>query len=133
MGKIWHVIRRTIFWAYERGTWQYDLLVIAIVLFVFLAPRSWFRDQPRESQPAQSANVQLLSEDADLGTKTYRVDVSAVGGLAVKQRTPELERKAHDFLRNSVPELKSRSFRIERIEAVVGNDGAVLYYSVQVK
>ena len=39
-------VRRTAFWAYERGTWQYDLLVLAILAFIFLSPRGWFNDRP---------------------------------------------------------------------------------------
>ncbi len=50
LAKIWRkvklVLTRTIFWAYERGSWQYDLLVLAILLFIFLSPRSWFNDRP---------------------------------------------------------------------------------------
>jgi len=133
MNRIWLVIRRTVFWSYDRGTWQYDVLVVAIVLFVFLSPRSWYHDEPQAVEQSASAGVQFLREDLDLGTKTYRVDVAAVGGLEVKQRTPELERKAHDVLRNSVPELKARNFRIERIETVLSDNGSVLYYSVRVK
>jgi hypothetical protein len=45
-GKIKLAIGRTIFWAYERGTWQYDLIVIAILAFIFLTPRAWFNDRP---------------------------------------------------------------------------------------
>ena len=26
---------RTVFWSYERGTWQYDLIVLAILAFIF--------------------------------------------------------------------------------------------------
>lgn len=39
-------ILRTVFWAFERGTWQYDLMVIAILAFIFLSPRVWFNDRP---------------------------------------------------------------------------------------
>jgi hypothetical protein len=39
-------ILRTVFWAYERGTWQYDLMVLAILAFIFLSPRIWFNDRP---------------------------------------------------------------------------------------
>jgi hypothetical protein len=39
-------ILRTVFWAYERGTWQYDLIVLAILAFIFLSPRPWFNDRP---------------------------------------------------------------------------------------
>src|SRR5579864_8158711 len=40
------VVSRSIFWAYERGSWQYDLIVIAILSFIFLTPRAWFNDRP---------------------------------------------------------------------------------------
>ena len=39
-------IKHTLFWAYERGTWQYDLLCLAILAFIFLSPRGWFNDRP---------------------------------------------------------------------------------------
>ena len=48
--RIWEKIKlgilRTVFWAFERGTWQYDLMVIAILAFIFLSPRVWFNDRP---------------------------------------------------------------------------------------
>jgi len=40
-------ITRSVFWAYERGTWQYDVLVLAILLFIFLTPARWFQDRPQ--------------------------------------------------------------------------------------
>jgi hypothetical protein len=43
-------IKRFVFWEYKRGSWQYDVIVIGILAFVFLTPRSWFKDQPRENQ-----------------------------------------------------------------------------------
>ena len=39
-------ILHTVFWAFERGTWQYDLMVLAILAFIFLSPRNWFNDRP---------------------------------------------------------------------------------------
>ena len=38
------VLWRALFWTYERGTWQYDLWVIAILAFVWLTPPSWLHD-----------------------------------------------------------------------------------------
>jgi hypothetical protein len=50
LGGVWEKIKlgilRTVFWAYERGTRQYDLLVLAILAFIFLSPRGWFNDRP---------------------------------------------------------------------------------------
>jgi hypothetical protein len=40
-------VKRFILWDYRRGVWQYDLMCALILLFIFLAPREWFRDQPR--------------------------------------------------------------------------------------
>jgi hypothetical protein len=45
-GKIKLGIKRSVFWAYERGTWQYDLMVLAILAFIFVSPRAWFNDRP---------------------------------------------------------------------------------------
>jgi hypothetical protein len=39
-------IYRGLFWTYERGTWQYDIMVALILAFIFLTPREWFHDQP---------------------------------------------------------------------------------------
>ncbi len=38
------VIWRALFWTYERATWQYDLMVIAILAFVWLTPPEWLGD-----------------------------------------------------------------------------------------
>lgn len=40
----WH---KLLFWEFRRGSWQYDLVVLAILAFLFLTPRSFFKDTPR--------------------------------------------------------------------------------------
>lgn len=37
---IWHAL----FWTFDRATWQYDLMVIAILAFVWLTPPAWLND-----------------------------------------------------------------------------------------
>ena len=37
---VWHAL----FWTFERATWQYDLMVIAILAFVWLIPPGWIGD-----------------------------------------------------------------------------------------
>ncbi len=50
LGKVWFRIKlvatRSIFWSYERGSWQYDVIVAAMLAFIFLSPRAWFNDRP---------------------------------------------------------------------------------------
>ena len=38
------VLWNAFFWTYERTTWQYDLMVIAILAFVWLTPPDWIGD-----------------------------------------------------------------------------------------
>ncbi len=38
------VLWNAFFWTYERATWQYDLMVIAILAFVWLTPPDWLHD-----------------------------------------------------------------------------------------
>lgn len=41
--------RRLIFWDFARASWQYDVVVALILVFIFATPRDWFRDQPKAS------------------------------------------------------------------------------------
>jgi len=40
-------IKNVLLWSYERGSWQYDVLCLLIVLAVFLVPGSYFGDRDR--------------------------------------------------------------------------------------
>ena len=43
---VWHAL----YWTFDRATWQYDLMVIAILAFVWLVPPGWIGD-PAASGP----------------------------------------------------------------------------------
>jgi len=57
-------IKRSILWDYPRASWQYDVMVAVILLFIFATPRDWFRDQPRASSvvmlPATHGSMQAF-------------------------------------------------------------------------
>ncbi len=46
MGRISERVSSVVFWSYDRGTFSYDIMCAAILLFVFLTPSSLFHDQP---------------------------------------------------------------------------------------
>jgi hypothetical protein len=133
MRTLWRSVVRTIFWSYERGSWPYDLMVLAILAFVLLTPRGWFHDQPQNAALA-AADIQLLTQDDADRTRIYRLNA---GLLPVPKRasryTPELEREIHEILGKSVDDLKGLTFQITNIRPVGGDDGAVLYYDVELK
>lgn len=132
MRTLWHGLGRIVFWSYERGSWPYDVMVIVIVVFVLLTPRSWFHDQPQYGAAAASG-ISLVSADSTEQTRTYRIDAKL---LAPEKRatkpTPELERETHEILGRTVAELKDQTFQIRGIDPVLANDGSVLYYDVVV-
>jgi len=130
MRALWRGIVNAVFWAYERGTWQYDVLVIGIVVFVFFSPKGWFDDQPQLGPPPHTAQVQILNEDLAARTTLYRIDARL---LSIPKRTPELEKETHDVLRKNVEELRNRGFQIERIDPVRAADGTISYYDVAVR
>lgn len=42
MSRVWSAIKRITFWSYGRTSWQYDVLCVLILAFIFLTPKSWF-------------------------------------------------------------------------------------------
>src|SRR5437667_11440675 len=55
MLRIWTLIKSIILWSYERGSWQYDVMVVVILVFVFATPVSWFQPSNRKRCDEKSA------------------------------------------------------------------------------
>lgn len=133
MNKVWRGFVRTVFWSYERGSWPYDLMVIAILVFVLITPRRWFHDHP-QSSPFEESGVQLVVENADGRTRVYRLDAKLLPPQKRTQKaTPELERETHDILGENVDDLKGRTFQVLQINPVRADDGSVQSYEVTVR
>jgi len=120
---------KTFFWAYERGTWPYDVAVALILVFVLLTPRTWFHDQPQMGVPANTPGEVVLVRDNG-ASRTYKVDASI---LAPPEQTPLLENELHNALQKSLPELNNKRFTITRIDPVRDEQGTVVAYQVDVQ
>ena len=129
MAGIGQILHRTFFWSYERGTWQYDVAVILIVVFVLATPTRWFHDQPQVGLPANSTQVERLSTGLD-GTETYRVNASV---LAPPERTPALSNDLHTALQKASSDLRDGAFSIRKIEAIRDEKGNVIAYQVEIR
>ena len=46
------VLRKLFLWNYARNTWQWDVLCVVILIFIFLTPKSWFENSERRSYAA---------------------------------------------------------------------------------
>ena len=132
MQSFWRGVGRVIFWSFERGSWPYDVMVVAILLFVLMTPRKWFHDEPHASVLA-SSDVQIVSQDTDSDTRTYRLNAKALPPeKRATKSTPELERETHDILGRTAGDLKGQTFQVVRIDPALSSGGSVLYYDVTV-
>jgi hypothetical protein len=130
MRTLWRAFVRVVFWSYERGTWQYDIAVVGIALFVLFSPLFiHYSDQPSVGPPPASALVELRAI-ATGRIATYRVDARL---LATPTRTPELEHLLHETVQKNVPDFNNGHFEILRIEPIRGDGGTIAYYDVSVK
>lgn len=122
--KIKLVVNRSVFWSYHRGSWQYDLIVIAILSFIFLSPRSWFNDRPT-LQMTDLRHQQGIVEMARVNKEVrYLVDARLVDSLGQK---PE------EAIPTILKEHLQKSFTIKSIDAVRDRHQVVLGYTVMVE
>ncbi len=105
-----------IFWAYERGSRPYDLIVILILAFIFLTPRTWFDDRPT-LQLTDLRNHQGIVEvsHSDEGG-SYLVDARLVDSKAPK--------KVEDAVSEILMPRVQRPFTVKSVEPV--REGNVL-------
>ena len=82
MKLFFHTIKNILLWPYGRTTWQYDVLCVLILAFVFLTPKSWFEYSELGSNgqhQSRFASVHLLvgpeavSSEMDRGEIERRV------------------------------------------------------------
>jgi hypothetical protein len=121
MSGIWRTIRDYIFWSYERGTIQYDVMVTLILLFVFLSPKLInFKDKPVEHNPHRTGVAVVPDGNGGL---IYQIEAVAVTGKD--------DDAIHDQLLEIIEPI-SGEVSITKIEPVYDGSGHVLSYKVWV-
>jgi hypothetical protein len=130
MASVKTILGRTFFWSYERGTWQYDVAVIVILIFVLGTPPRWFRDQPQVGLPTSSSQVELVTGTEKDSQQTYRIDARVI---APPEKTPALQNDLHNALKKALPMLRDGRFSILKIDPVRDEDGNVIAYQVEIR
>ncbi|MGA9967476.1 MAG: hypothetical protein WBQ10_19925 [Terriglobales bacterium] len=124
MTGIWRTIRDYIFWSYERGTIQYDVMVTIILLFVFLSPRLInFKDKPVEHNPHRTG-VAVVPDGQ--GGLIYQIEAAAVG-QAVGNDDSVIRGELLQII-----EPISGEVSITKVESVRDGSGRILSYKVWV-
>jgi hypothetical protein len=123
-GRIKLAVSRTVFWSYERGSWQYDLLVLAILAFIFLMPRGWFDDRPTLQLTDLRHQLGFVELSHSKEGWRYLVDARLVESLA-----PE---KPEDAIQDILRSRLQKPFSVKSVVPVKGRNNVILGYTVVV-
>lgn len=86
MGFIVRTLKKGFSWSYPRTSWQWDVLCVLILVFIFLTPKSWFEN----GGPNAPLEVIVLSADvvgAQPDTREIERRVRLMTGRAEAQVT----------------------------------------------
>jgi len=118
------VVTRSVFWSYERGSWQYDVIVIVILAIIFLTPRSWYDDRPT----LQLTDLRHRQGFVEVGRGKdgwrYLIDSRVVESFAPQKPEAAIQ----EILRRRL----NRPFKIQSIDPIQDKNNVVLGYTVVV-
>lgn len=99
-------LKKTLFWSYERGSWQYDVMCVLILVFIFLAPNRVFHSHRSSAADTETARPIVVTGEE-------------VGPIEPSRMAEELAAK--------LTQKYGHEMAIARVEKVVDNAGAIKY------
>lgn len=126
--RAWEMVKliavRSVFWVYERGSWQYDIILAVILAFIFLTPRSFFNDRPT----LQLSDLRHFQGVIEVGRAKdgwrYLVDSRLVESLGTD--------KPEDAVREILRRRLHKPFTIKSLEPTRDSNNVILGYAVVV-
>ena len=109
MSLISNTAKKIVFWTYPRTSWQWDVLCVLILVFIFLTPKGWFE------------NTEF--RHVHIGSTTVVVSAELIGGQADKET---IERRAKALAAR--PEGRVTAMREQRDEK-----GRLIGYEVDIR
>ena len=109
-------LRKLFFWSYGRSTWQYDVLCVLILAFIFLTPRNWFEN-------SELGHRQMHQKGSTTATRVLLVwpdDSPANPGTA------EVERRVQSVTNRA-------AVRVKGIYPVRDGGGRIVAYEVDIE
>jgi hypothetical protein len=106
-------LKKIFFWNYARNTWQWDVLCVVCLIFIFLTPKSWFSNGER---PPLKTHQSAVTSTLVLSPEVV-VDETDKGQIEQRVRT-----------------LTGRSnAEVVAVRKVVGPDGRIVSFEVDIK
>lgn len=113
-----YVLKRIFLWDFPRASWQYDVIVIAILAFIFLTPRDFFGDLPRTS------NISRVELNAP-GIETFYLKP------VVLAEVPEADRFA--AAGRVLEKWDSRRRELSHLTPIVDSENQIIGYMAQTR
>ena len=108
-----NVLRKLFFWNYARNTWQWDVLCVVILIFIFLTPKSWF----------ENGELGRVSAHQNLAVSTVLVGSELIENARDTAKVAEVVKTYTG--RNDV--------QVLNVRAVVDKDGKTRGYEVDIR
>lgn len=96
------LLKRLIFWEFPRASWQYDIVVGLILIFIFAIPRAWFHDQPKASS--------LILMSSLHGANRVFISTELLQNIPERERAPRAE--------NLISQRTGKHWRVLRVEPI---------------
>jgi hypothetical protein len=107
------VLRKLFFWNYARNTWQWDVLCVVILIFIFLTPKSWFENGERRGVSAHQNPI----------ASTVLVGAELIDNAGDRRHVEQVIRT---FTNRS-------DAQVLNVRPVVGSDGKTRGYEVDIR
>jgi len=106
-------LKKIFFWNYARNTWQWDLLCVVCLIFIFLTPKRWFDSSERPMNNGHQSPV----------ARTLVLSPEVVVNEADKSR-----------IEQSVREMTGRAqVEVVAVRKVVDADGRIRGFEVDIR
>ena len=73
MGLVTNTVKKIAFWTYPRTSWQWDVLCVLILVFIFLTPKTWFENSAYQRTHTGQATI-VMSTDV-VGAQLDRAEI----------------------------------------------------------
>lgn len=74
MGFLTNTAKKTLLWTYPRTSWQWDVLCVLILVFIFLTPKSWFTNTAYQRSHAAQTTVVLSADVIGVQADTSEIE-----------------------------------------------------------
>jgi hypothetical protein len=122
--KVKLVVSRAVFWSYERGSWQYDIICAVILAFILLTPRSWFHDRPTLELSDLRHRQGVIEIGRTRAGAEYLVDSRLVESYA--------RLKPEDAVRAILERRLNHAVTVKSLDPVLDKNNVMLGYTVVV-